>query len=249
MRLGPTRNCRRLPSIFLDLYNDRLFFTHSLAPSDGLGSAACFGGAARSVRLRDLEFLEQFALSLAGHDPEKRCMQIDLLRIWHPQSISPVEHSLFGNHWDLVSTCAGPVRTTFTMALRLPSGPGSAELQFSRVLSLFMDEDYILDESSIAGQASDGLAFSPRYFANMDMGLWPEVFRAKQPWLSISFSSARRPGYGFAAEVPVASFNNPHPGYPGWVSSAIRTFSWETRECSQLKCLHVFMHGGDVRDR
>jgi len=237
------------PAPSVDLYNDRLFITQSLEPSHGPGSAGCFGGAAQSVRLRDLEFLEQFALSLAGHDPEKRCMQIDVLRIWHPQSTSPVEHPVFSNRWELVSTCAGPVRTTCTIALRLPSGPDAAGIRFTRALSLFMDEDYILDESSIAGGASDGLAFSPRYFANMDMGLWPDVFRAQPTWLSIGFSSVRRPGYGFAAQVPVQSFCNPHPGYPGWVSSAIRTFSWEIQRCSQLKCLHVFMHGGDVRDR
>lgn len=234
----------------IDLYNDRLFVSHSLAPSHGAGDTACFGGAAQSVRLRDLEFLEPFALDLSAHDREKRCMQIDRLRIWPGQAPSAVEHSLFDKHWELVSSCAGPVRTVCTIAQRLAPSPDAATLQFCRVLSLFVGRDYILDELSIGGAESDAATFSPRYFANMDMTPWPDIFRDEPPCLSIGYDyGERRPGYGFAADAPVVAFSNPHPGYPNGVSRKERTFSWEVERRARTKCLHVFMHGGDLRGR
>lgn len=232
----------------VELYNDRLFVSLSLAPSHCPDDPACFAGAAQSVRLCDLEFLEPFALDLSAHDPEKRCMQIDRVRAWRRASDSPEEHSVFDRPWDLVAESTGPVRTVVTIAQRLGSDAGPFHL--CRTLSLFAGEDYLVDQLSVGPDDSGITSFALRYFANMDMSAWPERFQHAPGWLSISFPyGGRQPGYGFASSAPVDRLENPHPGYPDGVSRRERTFSWELAPQERTCCLHAFLHGGDVRDR
>jgi hypothetical protein len=257
----------------VELWNEILFVCLSLSPSPGQAAGRWYAGSADSVRLNGKEILDAFAAELDwwGHDPEKRCMQVDKLRLWSPawEDAPFQEASLFDHPYQLVSRCEGPVRAAVTIASSpfhyqysdlSTRQPGQLECRLYRIISLYAGADYVLEELYVkadpprkprgrgGGAKAIDLCFSPHYFAYMDMGFEPAIYRFEQipDWFAVGALHGHRlephPGYGFATDVHVASFAHPHPGYPNW-QRAYRTFSWELPPCRSAKCLHLFMRG------
>jgi hypothetical protein len=255
----------------VELWNEILFVCLSLSPSPGPGAGRWYAGSADSVRLNGKETLDVWVLDWVGHDPEKRCMQVDKLRLWSPaREDAPLqEASLFDHPYQLVSQCVGPVRAAVTIASSPfhyqhsdPSTrrPGQLEYKLYRIISLYAGADYVLEELYVKAnrpgkpreQGGDAkaidLCFSAHYFAYMDMGFEPAIYRFEQipDWFAVGAPHGHalepHPGYGFATDVHVASFAHPHPGYPNG-QRAYRTFSWELPPCRSAKCLHLFMRG------
>lgn len=250
----------------VELANSQLLVSFNLRPSSSPDAPArtwWYSGSATSVRLRGHEMLAPWDLHWMGHDPEKRCMQIDRIRVErHPsQTSTPQEFSLFDRPYELISASSGPVRASVTLA----SEPFDYSYDDStkqrcrlgcrlvRTISLYANADYITEELSV--RAFDGsdtpcdVHFTARYFACMDIGFDPYVYQFPNvpDWFAVGrpdgYPEERHPGYGFACDahvhVPLA---NPHPHYPDR-EKAHRTFSWQLHPCRKATCLHLFMHG------
>ena len=248
----------------VEIYNHQLFVSLTLAPRESLSEPNCFAGSARSVRLRGREMLDSFCVGWERHDPEKRCMQIDELQVWHGNSRCPVDKPLFGYSYELISQQIGPVRTVVTLdsapfSCRCP-GLRTFDVRLRRVFTIYAGADYVMEELALCGDTPlpDDLEFTVRYYANMDLDpLWPghravypETFPAD--WLVLGDSSmghhfTQSPGYGFASDVKVVSLTHPHDDCVG-PSPRVRTFSWKLARCRKAKCIHVFMRRGFVPD-
>lgn len=242
----------------IDLFNQGLFVSFSLAPRQLGRGPSCYAGSAQSVRLRDREFLEPWAVSWDSHDAEKRCMQVDRLTLFRDGA--KAEHNLFAGPYQVISNCWGPVRSVFSLARLLPPTDSAEPCWVHRVLSLPDGADYVVDEVFLrAGSPENGPMvecghdFSVRYFANMDMfpltGPGSEIFSSEPHWFVIGHPygdpSHQCPGYGFASSARVASVAHPHPGFPAGVSLKHRTFSWELGSSRGARCIHVFMRNPD----
>jgi hypothetical protein len=241
----------------VDLYNAKVFVSFTLVPQPGSQGASCYAGAAQSVRVSDRELLDSYKTDWTLHDPEKRCMQID--KVW----CDGVEHSLYDKPYRLVSDCSGPVRTVKTVAQVLRS-PGQ-EFCLYRVLSLFRDANYVIEELFIrdkmapAEQPALDLPFSPRYYADIDAQQWHSLFlersdedplhlvRHGMAWLAIHCPygdpEAQRPGYGFASDGSLRSVVYPHNPLRD------RTYSWILDQQQRFRCLHLFLRAVDTPHR
>lgn len=257
----------------VDLYNDQIFVSFSLASQQFSAGPPCFAGSAQSVRLRGGEFLDTFAAEWTVHSPEKRCMQVDKIRLWQGDSkCDPEEQPLCNVDCQLMSCCTGPVRTAVTVAQPIHLRRPEADGWFYRVLSLFRGTSYITDELSLkTGPVPENavpcadLSFSARYFSHVDMGdrwgdpwddsgqKWPEIWRQGTAWIALSYphgdADRHRPGYGFASNALVEPVQHPHPEYPLDRSDRERTFSWEIGRSQGAKCLHLFTRRVDVGDQ
>jgi hypothetical protein len=255
----------------IELANGRLVVSLSLRPpkppedsgwfSGAAQSFRLYGGAARSVGRDVVEMLDVFQsiLDSVEHDPEKRCMQVDRLIIPNPawSDRSEEEIELFKLSYSVLSYCTGPVRQVCTIVsdpfayvrpdpYRKRDVP--MECQFYRMLILYHDADYLLEELWLKGrdQAKNAhwldLRFSARYFAQMNMTQEPELRWSEwvPDWFAIGYSQGFvRPGYGFATDAHSRRPQWPHPGYP-LPDCAYRAFSWELRPCMRARCLHLF---------
>ena len=255
----------------VEFWNEKLFVSLSLLLYRPYEGKNWYVGSADSVRLDGKEILDAFRDDVPfEHDSEKRCMQVDRLRLWNPawEDCPFQDVSLFDRPYRLVSQCTGPVRAAVTIAAPFhydyldpfTRQQKTLECEFYRVISCYVGVDYVLEELYVKGRWPEkkggkksgtmaiNLCFSARYFANMDMGFMPEIYRFEQvpDWFAVGeprgHALERHPGYGFATDVHTASFTHPHPGYPD-AQRAWRTFSWCISPSKNAKCLHVFMRG------
>lgn len=239
------------------LANGRLDVWISL---DGLDGRPWYAGAATSVALDGLEMLDALRgyWLWTAHDPEKRCMQIDRVRLQGPEG---EEWPVFDTRYEVLSCSDGPVRAVVALAtapfaaggVDPASGrPRSVRCRLYRVISLDHDADYLAEEVRLEGIPEAGdegggpadLAFTARYFAYMDMGLEPAIthFAHNPSWFTISYPEQPHQGYGFATGAQVRHLANPHPGFP-LADQEHRSFSWEVGPGSAIRCLHLFQRG------
>lgn len=249
------------------LTNNRLNIWLNLVPAPEEDQRNWYAGAATSVLLDGKEILDLFRETLwFEHDQEKRCMQIDLLRLPSIDGDSNIDQSfcLFNQPWQLVYQNSGAVRAVVTIASPTCKY-GDRVCQLYRTISLYAGADYVIEELFIKGssrteqetnqdsQEMKNLDFKARYFAHMDMGLDAKIHRFFVPdWFAVGSDWAPNPGYGFATDVhagPVASFfaDEYLPDPP----DKYKRFSWELLSGNPAKCLHLFMQGqkGDFDSR
>jgi hypothetical protein len=175
------------------LVNKHLDVWFSLAPERG--GLCCFASSAPTVQVGHFEFLDTEGANknaFRGHDPEKRAMQIDYVRLWRPpwdeHEPACCEFPLFNRPWTLVGAKGGPVRCWATLAsppiefdVQSSSGGGRTTYNCTlyRTLSLYAGADYILEDlhlRGVVGEASStDLSFAVQYFMSAQFSLRPKV--------------------------------------------------------------------------
>jgi hypothetical protein len=245
------------------LVNNVLSVWFSLVPKPWPAQGDWYAGAATSVELKHKEVLDAFRAEIGwlGHDPEKRCMQIDHIRVpraaW--EQTPELEQVLIHQPYELLRQSQGPVRASATIASSPFDYPfvdpvskrqGNLRCRLYRVVSLYQDADYVQEEIYLKG-AIDGapgrpldLNFSASYFAYMDMGLDPSITHFPQipDWLAIGCQWSPFQGYGFATDVHAGPIANPHPGFPK-PKCGHKSFSWEIGMGKSATCAHLFGRG------
>lgn len=254
----------------IKLINSRMtvwFSLKSLLP--GQDQQNWYAGSATSVVLDNEEILDIFRgeMHWLGHDPEKRCMQVDRIQILCPPWETKLyqEVSLRDSLYQLKSKSEGSVRASITIASEpfnyiysdLNTGQESyLECQFYRVISLYAGANYLIEELFVKGKPTGrttskkvlNLSFAARYYAHMDMGLVPNIYQfANLPnWFAVGFSSSPGQGYGFASSVNKDPIAYPYldPVFPNWLGEAKhKRFAWQLSPCKFAKCVHLMMHG------
>lgn len=251
----------------VELSSGVLTVSLSLAPCQDGTNHDWFAGSAQSVRLGAIETLDVWRslLPFIEHDPEKRCMQIDQVRLGRPawDELPEQKVDLHNRPYRLLSLCSGPVRESCTImsppfeyVYGDPFGRSRETLvcNFFRTLILYRGADFVLENLWMKGRPGDGqgepadLTFSARYFTNMHLGNDPVVYRLENvpDWFAIGYPEGRvHPGYGFATDVHARHLRHPHPGYPD-AQNAYRTFSFELHPAKKARCLHLFHVSGAV---
>jgi hypothetical protein len=232
----------------VELSNDHLAASFNLLPSPGDPAKSWYAGAATSVRLDGLEMLDAFTAVIRrveGHDPEKRCMQVDELRLELPGSSAPIYQTvrLFNQPYELVSKSSGPVRASITLASpAFDIDAVRGRYQLHRIISLLAGADYLVEEllvkkvpaPNLTGTGAIQLAFVPRFFAHMDLSFTPELHRFSDApeWFAIGSRFAPYQGYGFAtnARLDADAVSYPHPESPD-PTNRHKQFSWKTLPC------------------
>jgi len=242
----------------VELTNGILTVWLNLGPFNcGASSRPCYGGSAVSVRVGDIEMLDPLQ-SMVGphdHDPEKRAMQIDRVRVVLPGWEEQVYHEepLFARSWAAVSTTMGPVRAIITIASE-PFEYACTDLatatrhrldcRLYRTISLSTGANCLVEELFVKGSlpgSADGrgairLSFAARYFAHMYYGHLPPIyhFRNIPDWFAIAYGDRPYPGYGFATDAHASPVAYPHEGHE-------RRFSWWVWPSKTARCLHLFL--------
>ncbi len=250
----------------LKLLNDRIAVWINLVPAPWGNGRNWFAGSATTVELGKKDERKEVldAHTWLFHDPEKRAMQLDRLRLscpaWDPTTCQ--EFTLFDRPYSLVHHCRGPVRATVTLAsdpfdylftdLR-SKAPSKLVCRLFRVLSLYAGADYVVEELYVRG-GPDGrgsreavdLSFTAHYFSYLRMrgGLRISRFEHIPDWFAVTSGKLaveqKFHGYGFATDVHASPVASPSPGFPTSEGSE-NTFSWESFPCRRAKCLHLFM--------
>jgi hypothetical protein len=249
----------------LDMSSERLKVSFCLASAQPGSTRSWFAGSVDSVTLDGVEMLDIFRShyrGCIGHDPEKRCMQIDRIRLGSPAWLSAPYQDAYLHRQDyrVESWCVGPVRSSLAMVSKpwrydyvdVPTNqPAALSCELCRVFTLERGATHVIEEAFVrAKQLGIGsrLVFSARYFTNMDMGHDPELYRFERvpDWFAVGyphgFPQADHPGYGFATNAHVRELRHPHPDYPDR-EEAERTYSWELEPSARIRCLHLFMRG------
>jgi hypothetical protein len=221
------------------LYNNRLNVWFNTSPDAGDKKRSWYAGAATSVILDDKEILDAFRAEVGflGHDPEKRCMQIDRVRLLLPSGQS-CDFWLHAQPWELIGQGTGPARAFATV--RSPElRCGGYAVHLVRTISLFWNANYVIEELSLDGETP--LAFSARYFTWFDAGLEPVVTHLSHipDWLAVGVTCAPFQGYGFSCDVHVPRLECAPWGFPNLA------FSFELGYGKTAKCLHLFYRGFD----
>lgn len=253
------------------LKNNRIILFFSLASEKDPDLPKCYAGAATSVQLDRQEMLDAFRTEQwMEHDAENRCMQIDCLKLWHPgwDNILCQEEQLFDRSYQLISQSSGPVRASITVASApfyyqytdlLAEQRHQLECRLYRVISLYADADYIVEELFVKGRPTDNmqkvepinLYFTARYFSCMDLGFTPQKyqfpgipdwFAVGWPYGDFGIFKQPHPGYGFATDIHADWLVSPDPRYPN-KDKGYKTFCWELYPCKFAKCLHFFTWG------
>jgi hypothetical protein len=248
---------------YIVLHNRNLVVKFNLTPtleSDPRFDHAVFAGAATSVELHRLEHLDCFSAffgnKMLNHDPEKRCMQIDNIQLTNPawEEVPCEQISLYDRPYRVVDSSSGPVRACVTVASEPfyypPSDPRGRRVkcELYRVLSLYRDADYVLDELFITTRERDlQLHFTAQYFSYMNMGV-PFIAHYEEvpDWFAIGCPYSPFQGYGFATDVHVQRIAHPHPSFPH-VYQSNKTFSWQLFRASRSRSIHIFTRL-DLRD-
>lgn len=250
------------------LVNNQLTVWLCLAPAPGNDKKNWYAGSATSVVSlhRDKEVLDPFVAERAwtGHDPEKRCMQVDQLQLPCPawETMPCRQVTLFNKPYRLVAQSSGPVRASVTIAsepfdysFRHLGTQKEHELvcQLYRVLSLYAGADFVIEELFVKGTPDEtttqkkavNLVFAARFFTYMDLGPYPQIYQFPhiRDWFAVGSLQCPYPGYGFATNVHASPVVNPHPDFPD-VSTAHRSFSWQLLPGNFARCLHLFKRDG-----
>lgn len=245
------------------LINSRLNVWFNLTPSLEADNASWYAGAATSVQLDCKENLDAYRAIYSspefGHDPEKRCMQLDYIELSYPSWNARLHQriDLFNQRYSVIAKSVGPVRASVTVA-SAPFNHDYLDLfenkkrrlrcRLYRVISLYDHADYLMEELSVRGtwerpghgaQATD-LYFIARYFSYMDLGLEPHLFQhAHVPdWFAVGCDWAPYQGYGFATDVHASAVALPHPDFP--TGDKDKSFSWAVAPSKRATCLHLF---------
>lgn len=194
------------------------------------------------------------------HDLEKRCMQVDRVRLSLPTS-SPqpsADFSLINRPYRLLSCSEGPVRASVCVAsapfeylYRDPRDGGERSLSLSlrRVISLYRGANFVTDELSLrreggrggAARGADGLFFNASYFMQMDMGLEASPSRHARIWDWFCISSDWDPltAFGFATDAHCGTVVQGPPDYP-YPDKSHKAFTWELERADRALCIHIF---------
>lgn len=225
-----------------------------------------FAAAAPTVQIQKFEFLDTDSANknrFEGHDPEKRAMQLDYVRIWRP----PWDHyeppycdfPLFNQPWTLLASGSGPVRAWATMVspkfvfdFRALEGErrSSYNCYLYRTLSLFADAHYVMEDLRVSGTPAAGgagveFAFAANYYMSAELSIDPKIVHipAIPDWFGIAPNWGgvpKSPGYGFATDAHVTVVRNPPPGFPRPEDEEHKAFSWSTEAARHIRSLHCF---------
>lgn len=241
------------------LKNSRLELWFNLAPSLNQKEQKWYAGAATSVLLDGQEMLDPNPF-YESHDWEKRCLQVDLIRLpcpaWDPAF--ELDVPMDGRPYEVVSESRGPVRVSFTAASPpfpyrytdpLTGEAREMQCRLYRVISLYAGADHVAEElfvrgmpaGAAGGTKAHSLAFVARYFTYVNvMELCYSRFANIPDWFAVS--SLRRPylSYGFATDIHAGPVAKPHPAYPDW-NKEEKCFSWELYPCTRARAVHLFM--------
>jgi hypothetical protein len=270
------------PSVEVDengvkLINSQLQVWLSLQPSlppvknETIRHGNWYAGSATSVVFNGKEILDTFQgeLHWIGHDPEKRCMQVDKILLWPPigETMIDQEVSLFNKVYRPISHSNGPLRASITIAvpfnyeyLNLRTGKNDdLECELYRVISLYAGADYLVEELFVKGKPQGILnkkmlateAINPyfmvRYYQHLSIGHNPKIYRVTDVphWLAVGSEWPPNPGYGFGTDAYTSPVAYPHrdqqfsPDAP----ETEKRFSWFLFPCKSAQCLHLFMWG------
>lgn len=245
--------------------NGRLTIWYNLipAPEDNENDWNWYSGSATSVLQGDRELLYSFEIPdhgtvelphWMGHDPQKRCMQIDTIKVLDKeQNTWSTPFKLSFQNYKLIGYSVRELGMSFTIASDPFSYSKDARkrCQLFRILSLFKDTNYILEElfvrkvlvSSSKIKKDDYLEFKAHYFTFMDLSLHPVLLPDKNN-LSFIMSSCIHPGaaYGFKSNVTLEKpVEHPTKDFPEWQEEQKKkTFSWGLSNCQFAKCFHWF---------
>lgn len=249
------------------LLNERLDVWFYLVPEPWDDGRGWFAGAATSVLLDGREALDAFVESWLGHDPEKRCMQLDFITLsrppWEPEQTQRV--NFHDRRYRVVpgTVARGPVRAGVTIASEpfdyefadpLTGERRRLTCELFRTISLprrvnFVKEDLFI-KARLAGATEPWpapLYFTAHYFTYIQMGMEPgtsyDIFHLPTvpDWFAISSYWNPYQGYGFATNAHASRVSNPHPDFPADLEEGARkTFSWWTLPHHDVSALHLF---------
>jgi hypothetical protein len=252
-----------------ELSNKQLDVRLHLTPESEDHKGYWYAGSARSIRLEKLravedgvgerkEFLDYFSDFYLSHDPQKRCVQLDSIRLSHldPRLKTYQQIYLHNQPYRLVSECGGPVRKCVTIASRPfyynyspPAAFGAIPLrcELYRVFSLYEDREYVLEElfvkvkppETYTGDDDFNLFFEAHYFTYMTLGQ-PRLcqYESVPDWFAMGDLDSSLV-YGFACDVHVSSIAHPDPTFPD-LDVKENSFSWNLCPCKAATCLHLF---------
>jgi hypothetical protein len=183
-------------------------------------------------------------------------MQIDHIQLRNPawEQAPCAQISLHDCPYRVVDSSSGPVRACVTLASAPFYYPcshirgHSVKCELYRVVSLYRDADYVMDELFInTPEPGLQLHFMAQYFSYMDMGL-PFIahFEDVPDWFVIGFPYSPFQGYGFATDVHAGRIAHPHAGFP-LADQSNKSFSWQLFSATRARSIHIFMRL-DLRD-
>jgi hypothetical protein len=233
----------------------------SLSPGEQSKGEDWFAGSATSVRVPypgrpdGIEWLDVYRALLidaVGHDPNKRCIQVDKLQLVDSQgNASSPEVSLFHQPYRLEYQHNGPVRATITISVpfEVKGDEQPKSFRLYRVICLYVGANYLIEELFVRPKSehgatdasADGQRFTVAYFSHMDMGMSGEnMFRYPNvpDWFALGeplFDPY--PGYGFATNVHAGGLHRDPPDRQDWY----KRFWWKTEPSTSATCLHSFM--------
>jgi hypothetical protein len=259
------------------LSNELLSLRFELAPAPWDDGRDWYAGSATAVVLEPeqpgtpievKEMLDAFNW-FDDHDPEKRCMQVDRVRLSLPANAPKEDAEFFpaGRPYRLLSVSEGPVRASVCVAsepfeyrYRDPRDGAARALAFSlrRVISLYRGANFVTDELSIRREgggeprAGDELFFRARYFMQMDMGLLASPSRHFRIWDWFGISNDFDPltAFGFATDAHCGPVVQAPDGYPYPLRNH-KAFTWELERAERALCVHLFSRcdGGGIEAR
>ncbi len=262
---GPAGEERRVV-----LSNGRLTIFFELAPDPWRDGRGWYAGSATSALLEPdspdehlfvTDMLDAFNF-IVEHDQEKRCMQVDRVRLSLP-AWAPARETVFHPFhlpYTLLSTSCGPVRASVCVA-STPfeyrySDPRGGERAFScrlrRVISLYREANYVTDELSVrgtqlgpGGPAPIDLFFDARYFMLNDLGrdCKPSNHFRIWDWFGLCSEYAPRPAFGFATDAHCSPVVQGPDDYPDEGRSD-KAFRWELERNDRALCVHLFARCG-----
>jgi len=239
------------------LLNNSLEVQLELLPKPSESQGDWYAGAVTSVLLDGKEILDAFGAMLGLPDAEKRCMQLDRLRLMHSGGeISHRDFNLINSNYQLISKSSGPVRSVVTIASQpfnynVAWSPGQPhKCRLFRVISLYKGVNYVTEELKVYGTheveppggPAGPVAFDTRYFSYMDVGVQPHINMSgnRQGWFAISSKWAPHQGYGFATNAELSRVVHPDPDFPK-NGNEEKSFVWRLKNCREARCLHLFM--------
>lgn len=250
------------------LFNTKLSAYINLTPTvtaeDKDDERNWYAGASTSVVLNDLELLDTFRSNYVGwigHDPEKRCMQIDQIQLLRPPWETTLYQSvsLFDQPYELIAHSTGPLRTSITIASKpfdysysdyITRKEHHLKCRLYRIIGLYSNAGYLMEELFVKGVPDEhtnteivNLYFIAHYFAYMDIGYERKIYSFFNipDWFAVGYPNfSPYQGYGFATDVHAGPVVNPHPDFP-ICSAAYKTFSWKLFPGRHINCIHLFM--------
>ena len=243
------------------LASGKLTVWFNLIPDPEDNNRNWYSGSATSILLDNQEMLEYFTNEYnfdaskpywMCHDAEKRCMQIDKIRVRdNPENAWSEPHNLFDQTYELISHSIGQVGVSITIAstpFSYKDGDKGIQCRLYRVISLFKDTDYILEELFVrkidpnTGKSiKDGcLEFKAHYFTFMDLHRGRFFMEhSSQKMFAMLSTWAPYPAYGFMnlSDTNESGIEYPTTDFPEWLKKH-RTFSWGISGCQYAECLH-----------